>query len=116
MRTAAGPPPSARARRAHEAGSARPIFITEFGQGDCGAGECYEYAGTYDGEAMSYTEAITTIANAEGVSWMPWAWKPSMAGRRVALPVAFVLLCDSFVAFRPVRLSSSAAQRVFRFS
>lgn len=61
----------------------RPVVITEFGQGDCGAGECYQYPGTWptaDGEAMSYTEAIATICNDRGVGWLPWAWKPSMTG------------------------------------
>mmetsp|Transcript_93768 Transcript_93768/g.268355 ORF Transcript_93768/g.268355 Transcript_93768/m.268355 type:complete len:118 (-) Transcript_93768:257-610(-) len=37
---------------------------------------------------MSYTEAIATICNARGVSWTPWAWKPSMADNSATCKVS----------------------------
>merc|ERR1712054_309864 len=33
----------------------------------------------YNGKAMGYDEAILTIAQKHGVSWLPWAWLPRAA-------------------------------------
>lgn len=62
-------------------GTEKPAIITEFGQ-SCqptqGAAE--QCDGTYEGKTMGYDEAILTISNKYGVSWLPWAWRPTATG------------------------------------
>merc|ERR1719183_3008573 len=61
--------------------TARPVIFTEFGQACCPThGACMSCPGTYDGKAMGYAEAVLTIAQKHGVSWLPWAWKPMAHG------------------------------------
>ena len=52
-------------------------MITEFGQFCCDThGSCYDYNGTWDGQALGYSEAIIKISQKYGVSWTPWSWRP----------------------------------------
>merc|ERR1719158_1974033 len=61
--------------------TARPVIFTEFGQACCPThGACMSCPGTYDGKPMGYAEAVLTIAQKHGVSWLPWAWRPMAGG------------------------------------
>lgn len=56
----------------------KPVIVTEFGQFCCPTdGECFQYKGQYDGKNMGYDEAILSVAEKYGVSWTPWAWRPT---------------------------------------
>lgn len=62
-------------------GTDKPVIVTEFGQRcqpTTGAAE--SCPGTYEGKAMGYDEAIMTISQKHGVSWLPWAWRPMAGG------------------------------------
>jgi hypothetical protein len=62
-------------------GTDKPVIITEFGQGcQPTAGAAEQCEGTYEGKKMGYDEAILTIAQKHGVSWLPWAWRPMTTG------------------------------------
>jgi len=59
----------------------KPIIITEFGQACCPTdGACESCPATFNGTVMGYDQSLLTIATKNGVSWLPWAWRPGAGG------------------------------------
>lgn len=58
-------------------GTGKPTIITEFGQG---CNPTHGASESCPADTMGYDERILTIAQKNGVSWLPWAWRPMAGG------------------------------------
>ena len=57
--------------------TSKPLIITEFGQACCSThGACEDCPASSTG----YDEDVLTTAKSLGMSWLPWAWRPSAGG------------------------------------
>jgi len=59
----------------------RPVIVTEMGQFCCASeGSCFQYPGTFNGQAMGYVRAILTELASTQMSWTAWGYRPGIGG------------------------------------